>query len=122
MHRPSSLPYALFDAETLAILQRTNLDSMLETNRRLLEAAQAIVDLRLKWLAASFEAAAAFAPNAGNGAAEPPLAAFRRAGDHALAMVRGEIEVSLKAQSEVAQTLVELASANLRELERMDRS
>lgn len=99
-------------------LQRANLDTLVEAQKRLCAAAQAIVELRFGWLETSAQTAHAMALSTSR--PEAVQDELRQANERAASMMKRELEISLQVQSEVATMLLRLAGLNWRQLQGRD--
>ena len=102
-----------FDFETLVAMQKANVDTLVQAQGVMVEAAQAIAKLQTGLIEETFKNMQTFMKFDAKAKPEAYLADAKAAADKVMAVAKQELDLGLKAQTEVAQLVSKRAAANM---------
>lgn len=102
-----------FDFEALIGMQKANVETLVQAQAVMVEAAQAIAKLQTGLLEETFKSMQAFLKFDAKVKPEAYLADAKAAAEKVMAVAKEELDVGMKAQTEVAQLVTKRAAANM---------
>ena len=108
-----------FDFGSLVAMQKGNVETLVQAQGVMVEAAQAIAKLQTGFLEETFKNMQTFLKFDGKAKPETYFADAKAAAEKAIAVAKEELDVGMKAQTEVVQLVSKRAAANIEGLKAM---
>ncbi|MCB1969484.1 MAG: phasin family protein [Geminicoccaceae bacterium] len=106
-----------FNADALIALQKSNIETLVQAQTILIDAAQAISKVQYGWVAESLKAfEGAFEGNVTARKPEELMADAKAAAEKVVKVAKEEIDLGMKAQNEVVDLVTKRVAANLEEV------
>ena len=106
-----------FDADAIVAMQKANIDTFVQAQAIVFEAAQAISKVQYSWVAENFKLAeTSFDASATAKKPEAMMADAKNVAEKAVQVAKQEFDLGIKAQNQVADLVAKRVAANIEEV------